>query len=276
MLTLLFEGWFQCRLATNPDPSDEPRGVSGYSFALAGEPDLDRIIRFNDSVAPRSHGPHVGVAVRTALLDGQALPRDNALLGSRVSLEDGARFEAANGVLAKEGWQPILPFHLRVSNEHLGEILSARLSADSDVYQLNSESRQQVSVMAISQLFAASAGVTDPVAYRRRRLALLTEDLARTTDEVQRCALEKRIRELKIGMDQGRQVLFTERRFLFMNAIEIRRLQLKGHAGGDLPALLGSVPDESALWDVELWMGAWDADALCGFVQGVINIPLLR
>ena len=33
-------GWFQCRLATDPDPYDEPRGVSGYVHAYLGEPTL--------------------------------------------------------------------------------------------------------------------------------------------------------------------------------------------------------------------------------------------
>jgi hypothetical protein len=31
---LKFGGWFQCRLATDPDPCDEPRGVSGYVHAV--------------------------------------------------------------------------------------------------------------------------------------------------------------------------------------------------------------------------------------------------
>ena len=46
-----FTGWVQVRLATNPDPTDEPRGVSGYTFALPGEPDLDRVLRTCDPVA---------------------------------------------------------------------------------------------------------------------------------------------------------------------------------------------------------------------------------
>ena len=33
-LYLHFEGYFQCRLATDPDPTREPRGVSGYTYAL--------------------------------------------------------------------------------------------------------------------------------------------------------------------------------------------------------------------------------------------------
>ncbi|MCT4622796.1 MAG: hypothetical protein N4A46_04170 [Schleiferiaceae bacterium] len=36
-IELQFEGFWQCRLATDPDPSDEQRGVSGFTYAIAGE-----------------------------------------------------------------------------------------------------------------------------------------------------------------------------------------------------------------------------------------------
>lgn len=32
-----FEGFWQCRLATDPDPSDEQKGISGFTYAVAGE-----------------------------------------------------------------------------------------------------------------------------------------------------------------------------------------------------------------------------------------------
>ena len=53
MFFINFAGFFQIRLPTDPDPTDEKRGVSGYTFALAGEPDFDRILRLHDPVAPR-------------------------------------------------------------------------------------------------------------------------------------------------------------------------------------------------------------------------------
>ena len=83
MITLNFEGWFQCRLATDPDPSDEPRGVSGWTFAVAGEEDLDRIIRLQQPVSPRSPGPgsKVGVVVKAVSLDGQHV-LDHPLVGA--------------------------------------------------------------------------------------------------------------------------------------------------------------------------------------------------
>ena len=39
-LVLTFQGWCLILVATDPDPSDEPRGVSGYTFAFGAEPDL--------------------------------------------------------------------------------------------------------------------------------------------------------------------------------------------------------------------------------------------
>jgi len=40
-LEIQFEGFWLCRLATDPDPSLEQRGISGFTFAVAGEDLLD-------------------------------------------------------------------------------------------------------------------------------------------------------------------------------------------------------------------------------------------
>lgn len=37
LIDLDFEGFFLCRLATDPDPSMEERGISGFTYAVAGE-----------------------------------------------------------------------------------------------------------------------------------------------------------------------------------------------------------------------------------------------
>lgn len=41
VIDIRFEGFFLCRLATDPDPSLEERGVSGFTYAVAGESLLD-------------------------------------------------------------------------------------------------------------------------------------------------------------------------------------------------------------------------------------------
>lgn len=37
VLEIQFEGFWQCRLATDPDPSDEQKGLSGFTLSIAGE-----------------------------------------------------------------------------------------------------------------------------------------------------------------------------------------------------------------------------------------------
>src|SRR3712207_1058344 len=100
MLSLKFEGWFECRLATDPDPTDEPRGVSGWTFAVAGEPDLDRIIRLQPQGAVnRPFGPPVGVRVTAVSVNGEQVT-DHPLQGAPVELLDDPVFEGRNGIVA--------------------------------------------------------------------------------------------------------------------------------------------------------------------------------
>src|SRR5829696_4122045 len=114
MLTLHFEGWLECRLATDPDPTDEPRGVSGWTFAVAGEPDLDRTLRLQpEGAVNRRFGPTVGVAVRRVELFGEDVP-DHRLVGATVELLDGPVFEGRNGISAEDAEEPIVPFHPRI------------------------------------------------------------------------------------------------------------------------------------------------------------------
>lgn len=125
MLELHFEGWFQCRLARDPDPSDEKRGISGASFATVYEPDLDRIIRLNDPVASRdrflgsdNQVPQVGVSVKAVYISGQKSDV-HPLLGARVDFLDNPAFQGLNGVLQSTGCEPIDPFHIRVSGNNI-------------------------------------------------------------------------------------------------------------------------------------------------------------
>lgn len=45
LLQIQFQGYFMCRIATDPDPTNEQRGVSGYTLALVQEDVLDQVIR---------------------------------------------------------------------------------------------------------------------------------------------------------------------------------------------------------------------------------------
>ncbi|KYG06206.1 hypothetical protein BE21_36195 [Sorangium cellulosum] len=273
MLIVDFDGWFQCRLATDPDPTDELRGASGFTFALPGEPDLDRIIRFQDPVAPRSHGPAVGVRVKRVSLDGQLLS-DHPLLGARVDLLGEPKFESRNYVLRDSGQGAIAPFHLRISG---GGIAVERedLLYPADPFRRLHEipaafhaRRGSLIPLTVDRIKIADAtGIADPAAYRRRRRELLEADLRRTEDPVVRAALGKRIAELSITDPDRLQVagltLYGDYRFAINGPASVV----------DPDRLLGAAIDPEEDWPIAFWMGAWDSDALCGWMRGMLSIP---
>ncbi len=184
MLELYFEGWFQCRLARDPDPSDEKRGISGASFATVYEPDLDRIIRLNDAVAsramylPAAHQvPQVGVSVKSVYIDGQKIAM-HPLLGARVDLLDDPVFQALNGVFSTPGYEIIDPFHISISRENLR--LSRRdlwdlAQPDLTMYDMPLDSpllarRQPVAQESGSVEVREATGIFDPTAYIKKRI----------------------------------------------------------------------------------------------------------
>jgi hypothetical protein len=273
MILIDFEGWFQCRLATDPDPTDEPRGVSGFTFAMPGEPDLDRVIRFHNPVAPRSHGPRVGVFVTAVMMDGELLPQ-HPLMGGPVELLGSPRFESRNYILHTSGQGIIEPFHLRISGGGLSlekeDILyppdpGRKLHRIPMVDLLR---RASLIPLTVDRIRVADAtGIRDPLAYRRNRKALLEADLERTRDPMERAGLEKRLEQLSLVSTESLQVatlmLYNDFRF-----------DLRGQAIlSDPERLLGKELELKQEWPIAFWMGGWDSDALCGFVRGSLSIP---
>jgi hypothetical protein len=116
-LELSFIGRFQCRLATDPDPFDHPRGLRGISTALPGEPDLDRVIQTNPRQAFYRANVHpIGIYVYDSKQNGTLHWSD---IGAEVNLlpgnaEDGPFFEGRNRLLAAPGDSTIQPFRLVV------------------------------------------------------------------------------------------------------------------------------------------------------------------
>ncbi|MFL6137300.1 MAG: hypothetical protein ACJ74O_05800 [Frankiaceae bacterium] len=283
MLTLRFEGYFQCRLATDPDPSDEPRGVTGATFAVAGEPDLDGVIRFRDPVAPRSHGPRVGVRVTAVAVGGIDRP-GHPLLGADVELLDGARFHERNGVIARSGEAAIDPFRLRVTGD--GVTLTR-----SDAWDPRDPALEVWNVPApllrrrqpahagrgtfemSSPEVADATGVADYPGFVADRLAALERELAALIgdpgDEVTAVALRKRISALRTGdwRMQFRLGFRAEYSFAINGRVDVSDEQ--GALGGTVLTSAYWLPH----WPLTLWFGGFDSDALCGFARGTLDIP---
>jgi hypothetical protein len=296
MLRLEFEGYFQMRMATDPDPTDEKRGVSGYTFALAGEPDFDAKIHFQpeeQGVWERNFGPsnqrvpQVGVTVRRATQDGSAR---TDLAGARVAFVDAQILEH-NGMLVRNDLFIIDPLRVRLTAADNGDVLLERDDwlnpANPDMPQWDATSqmllrRQPKRFVTNSPEVAAATGLPDAsnkslIENRKERRQSLEALLKDTKDRVARAALETRIEQLKIveqwwNLSQGtwNERPVDRRAYTLALQLEGWDIDVNGHIYRN--ALGG---DETRPWPLRFWMGGWDGDALCAYVRGSWEIPLL-
>jgi hypothetical protein len=293
MLRLEFEGYFQMRMATDPDPTDEKRGVSGYTFALAGEPDFDAKIHFQPDEAgvfqreygPTSEGPIVGVTVRRATRHGQPVPE---LVGAQVALVE-ARVLEHNGVLVRNDFFIIEPLRVRVTKDKT--VIADREDwlnpADPKMPQWEATSamllrRQPKRFVTNSPEVAAATGLLDPsnktlMENRKRRRESLEELLKATKDPVKCAALETRIEQLEIvqkwwDLSEG---TWSERpidRRAYTLALQLEGWDIDVN-GQVWEETVGA--DRTRPWPLRFWLGGWDGDALCAYVRGSWEIPLV-
>ena len=270
-LVLEFEGWCSLRLPTDPDPSDEPRGVSGYTFAFAGEPDFDRVLNLQarEGMTYRSHGPELGVTVRKAVrTDGYVV---TALQGARVDLLGDPIIENRNWTLTLPGFEPIVPFRLRVAGDGVALERMAPLNPADPSQPLWQVSETLLEAQGAQGMeyepatVGAATGEWDPLGAVKQRLATLQQDLEHEHDEIARTNLEGRIAELKIGIDANP----PDRRVLVRNFVERFGFPMQG----DATATGIDGIDTTTPWRVDFWLGGWDPDVLSLYMKGALNVP---
>jgi hypothetical protein len=269
-LVLEFEGWCSLRLPTDPDPSDEPRGISGYTFAFAGEPDLDRILNLQPRAGMqyRSHGPKLGVTVRRAArTDGESVP---ALKGAHVDLLGQPIIENRNWTLTLPGFEPIVPFHLRVDGKDAALERVAPLNPADPSQPLWQVSQTLLEAQGAQGMeyepatVGDATGEWDPLGAVTARLAELRHDLEHTRDATARTALEGRISELEFAVANP-----GDRRVLVRNFVERFGFDMTGDAS--VTGVDGL--DTTQPWRVDFWLGGWDPDVLCLYMKGALNVP---
>jgi hypothetical protein len=293
MLILDFEGYFQMRMATDPDPTDELRGVSGYTFAFCGEPDLDHLLHFQPDepgVWERDFGPgggpKVGVVVTSAKRDGKDVPD---LVGGRIAFVDGMVVEH-NGLLVRNDYFIINPFRVTLTTgktllldrvDYLNPANPNMPENEADSTML--QRRQATTFQSNSEEVAQATGLPNAanvtlIQNRLNRKASLEALLASTPKKnaVKRAELESRIYELGIveqwwNLSQGT----SGNRPIDRRAAQLA-LQLSGWNidmnGAIAENRLGA--DERYPWNISFWMGGWDGDAMCGYVKCEWTIPV--
>lgn len=265
-----FTGFVQVRLATNPDPTDEPRGVSGYTFALPGEPDLDRIVRTSNPVAPRTHAPPIGLTVKRVTVDGIPVAT-HPLIGARVDLLGAPKFESVNEVVMEQGTEALEPFDVQLVQGDFRLQRRAFLDPSQPGLTVYTAPRAVLMTRAAAYAFGTemmveALGTNDATAFRAAKLALVKADLEVATDPVVRAGLERRISELSITDPQ-------DRRTGSMQFIEKRHFELNGPTTLVDPAGWLTTLDTTGTFACDVAMGAWDADALSFYTTGTLSLP---
>lgn len=281
-LVLRYRGWATVRLATEPDPPDEPTGASGFTFAFAGEPPLDRIIRTQPLDDPQMVRPGAswgwGVYVHDAFLrhsDGATVPR-RELIGTRMMLHGSPKFENRSWLLTPPGWEPIVPFDLAIEPTPGSPVLRRSAPLDPDnptrpVWQQPLERLLAQGAKDINQereTVGAATGIWDAIVPLEQRVKTLEALRAEERDSVRRHCLESRLRELRFALRNDR-----DRRVMVRYFVERFNVVMKGAdalvpASGDLAAL-----DPAADWLADFWLGAFDFDLLAAFFSGSLQVP---
>lgn len=264
-ISIHFNGWFEARFATDPDPFDHPRGNDGWTFAVEGEPDFDRVIRFHNPVAVRSRGPAAGVYVREVVKDAQVIT-GHPLVGAPVELLDDAKFEGHNGLIAGAGREPVFPLHLRIAAGQL-VIETTEWLTFADLTRPAGVRRKGLGVTSVDPaLLQSLLGGLGPAAFREQRKADLTNDLAGATGATRR-ALEQRIALIDPATDNIRTNSLTFRVPYSLKVPVANRVfaDPQNQFGTGSPSTLKN-------WTWEWWMGVWDADALCGYIEGALKM----
>lgn len=292
MLVLEFEGWFQLRMATDPDPTDEPRGLSGYTFALPGEPDFDGLMHLQPGEAgvherrfgpsPDAPGPRVGVTVRAATRNGAPV---SDLIGATVAFPD-ARLVERNGLVVRNDYFAVDPLRVTVTSGCVVILDRGDWLDPSDpgltIDRAGSAAllrRQPTTWTRNSSEVAAATGLPVPVtdddlvADRRARQANLRALLAVTPDPEERAGLETRIAELDVlhqWWNQSAGQPIDRRAYT-------RALQASGWSVAmNGPITVNDVGADPAVpWTLAFWLGGWDGDALAGYIKGSWSLPLV-
>lgn len=265
-VAIAFEGWFQARFATDDDAFDDPRGKVGWTFAYEGEPDFDRIIRLANPVAPRIFGPQVGVSVTAVRVNGAAIP-NHVLLGAPIQWLGGPKFEGHNGDISPDGQEPVFPFNLVIAAGNVSLRVTEWLAFE----DLTAPSGLPRFGKGVQRMDAATLnriiGTADFVKFRTTRKQNLTDQLQQTNDATARKNLQQRLARMAT-IDPVNDIQVFSLGFRVPYAFKIPDTsRAADDPGGTLGPGLLTQP-----WQMTWWMGCWDADALCGYMLGSLNI----
>ena len=305
LLEIKFQGYFLCRLATDPDPTNEQLGVSGYTMALATEDPLDQVIRTQvDPEFEKRHlrerdrqGLRVGVDVYEVTYDGKDYEdAREQLVGAKLWLQgknppfSGPTFDSRNNIVGSDDTNSFVvnPFELAILGKGVSVHASDHLNPaepeqkiwqieDPALYarRLGNFASGSTEVMAAIQVFDQYAYFRD----RRRFLAGRIETLERELVQVEAAAADPAAAATLAARIEGLRSRVYQLEFWGDRVIEQLSNQItygfnvNGRREVLGKELLGGEVDEGHPWPIIFWFGGWDGDLLIGYMQGTLGIP---
>jgi hypothetical protein len=123
---------------------------------------------------------------------------------------------------------------------------------------------------------ADATGVADLAAVWAKRCQDLQSDLAANRDPVVQAALRSRISSMSI-MDKPGAPNARPANARYFGARMLYTVAMTGRSQFLDPDgyLAGKTVPNAVPWTCDFWMGAWDADAMCGFMQGYLGLPVI-
>lgn len=289
-LDIGFQGYFTCRIATDPDPTNEDRGMSGYTMALPKEDRLDQVIRLQADAdfwsrnmrKPLDEMPYkIGVQVSSVQLGGRDFTPASSLVGSLVHLDgrdeplNGAVFESRNNTTGSDDTMAFVidPFILRIdgpaatitATDYLDPNDPSRpLWAISDPAQYGR--RLTCCVSENDQEVAQAIGVFDAYGYFRDRRRFLEQQIAAGGDLATIEGYRSRLFQLETWGDRIISKINLRCDWLF---------DINGPQTVTQRQPLGGQLVTNQPWRVSFWFGGWDGDLLVGYMRGLLRIPFV-
>jgi hypothetical protein len=291
-LIIEFCGPFMIRQPTDPDPYDEQRGASGYTFAFGDEPPLNRVIycQPDENFPARSHTPEPNVRVKHAYIQQiDEFVAIDALQQARFNLLGNPKLENRNWALTRPGFEPIVPFHVEVTAADDSiridrpDVLDPE-NPDTPIMQLSLDAIKAKGARGLEfepSTVGYATGYRDAYILHKRRRALLWQDLEKlrqhsSGDDPAIAVLEGRIAELDKGIEAVESGK-PDRRTGAYALIERFGYAMSGKPAtvdGDTSLLHGTLNcSAEAPWRIDFWMGGWSPDTLGAYLEGTLQIP---
>jgi hypothetical protein len=250
-----FDGIFQNRLATDPDLFDNTRGDLGWTKSHTGEPDFDRVIRFNNPIFPRRYVEKVGVFITKVTNNGQNVI--DSLVGQMINLGSNSHFVGTPNIGGRE---VLLNFEVSIG------INQIYLSGKTSKIPFNTKYERQDSELA--KIKTGIKSEQDMLNFVNERIQLLNSNSE--NDIIDRERLDNLANSLWLHAPWNTRPLLMLMNFRFLIDKDIKLEALDSEVINIIKN--NSDKQQNLIFDSNFY--SYDGDGLIGHVTGLIEVQL--